>query len=466
MWFQKGSASKRGLWSRRSDIAALVLLYTGVTLIPLLFWPWSLDTFVGPKFLAMRVITAGAAISAATTLVLGRSSVRLRTPDWAAIVFLVLNVFAFAVSVDPTTSLFGEPLQQAGLLATFAFAGTYAVARLTIRSFQRLRGLLAAAALGATIVAAYGLVQIAGLDPLWDALPKGRVFSLVGQPNWLGAYLVMTVPLTVALGVTERNWRVKAALTGSVIVQIVVLVASLSRAAWLGLVAVVGVGVVIAVARYSHGTFANWLRAIVVAVVSAVIVVAVLLGLGRTTSSITPGAVLDRAASTLDFKAFDVGRYFALWEVALAITADHPLVGTGPDSYATVFPNYRDQVLDRRYADYLSDFRPESPHNVYLAYATGTGVPALIAYVTLLASTVVLLVRTAKRRGRSSTLLLGILAAVAGHLVTDAFMTIDLAASWLFWCCLGAAVAAVDYEVRKTASTTHKPDPVAGHVKT
>ena len=131
-----------------------------------------------------------------------------------------------------------------------------------------------------------------------------------------------------------------------------------------------------------------------------------------------------------------------LWNVAAVITRDHPLVGTGPDTFAVVFPEYRDRVLPPPQAAVFVPFRVESPHNVYLAIASGAGVIALGAYVWLLAA----LASTVLRSGRGGDpvhrlLLIGGLAAIAVHAATDLFITADITGSWLFWMLSGGLVA-------------------------
>ena len=64
----------------------------------------------------------------------------------------------------------------------------------------------------------------------------------------------------------------------------------------------------------------------------------------------------------------------------MRIAIEHPLLGTGPDSYVLVFPKYRDRVLPGDRAAVLP-VPPESPHNVYIAIASGMGIPALAAFI-------------------------------------------------------------------------------------
>jgi O-antigen ligase len=138
--------------------------------------------------------------------------------------------------------------------------------------------------------------------------------------------------------------------------------------------------------------------------------------------------------------------------VGVAVVADHPLWGTGQDTYALVFPDYRDETLEPEVATHFAAFRPESPHNVYVGIAAGSGIPALPAYLGIVAGSVWALLRSIPTGGRVGTLASAMLAALGGHLVTDFFMTMDLSGSWLTWAIMGAAVTIADRVARRDAS--------------
>ena len=110
-----------------------------------------------------------------------------------------------------------------------------------------------------------------------------------------------------------------------------------------------------------------------------------------------------------------------------------------------MFPQYRDTVLDESMAGYLSNFRPESAHNVYLSIAAAAGFAALAAYGTLIVGTFVTILPHIRSGRRASILFVGLIAAFTGHLITDLFMTVDLAGSWLFWVLMGAGLAVADH---------------------
>jgi putative inorganic carbon (HCO3(-)) transporter len=430
------------------DSIAFGSLVVAAIALPLVFWPWSIDVFVGPKFGVLRTLTAIGAIASIGFMLVGTRRFRLRLSDWAVIAFLVFNAIAYSLSIDRATSLLGEPLQQLGIATMFAFAGAYAIARISVRTASKLLILVGAAAVAGTAVALYGIIQAAGGDPIWSDLPKGRVFSSLGQPNWLAGYLVITVPLTMALAASATRRVLRALGAGAALLQVAVLTATLSRSGYLGLLAAAAIAGVI-LWREGIRTPRHPKRFLAGAAVAILLFGGLLAALSRTTPAVAPATLAGRATSALDVGGFDAGRYLALWEVGVAIAAEHPLVGTGQDTYAILFPAYRDEVLEPVYAQHFADFRPESPHNAYIALAAGMGIPTLVAYLLVIGGAIVAMAPYAGLFSRESVLITGILVAVGAHIVTDWFVTIDLAGSWLFWVLMGSALALIDAGARR-----------------
>ena len=420
-------------------------------MVPLTLWPWSADVFVGPKFDALRLWVTLAALAVGVQLMATeRVAVRLRLPDVFVVVYLVLSVLALALSVDRQTSLYGEPLQQAGFLTSLALIVTYAVARVAVTSLRRLGSLLTTVAIVGTVVAGYGFIQLAHIDPLWSSLPKGRVFSSIGQPNWLAAYLVMTVPITIALMIMAKRKTLSALGAVAVILQVTVVVATRSRSGYLGLATALAIGSLLLIWHIGRENRVR-AKAIGVAVVGVAVVIALATALSSASPEVSPSSAIGRAVSILDVGGFDAQRYVALWEVGAAIAVDHPLSGSGQDTYAVMFPTYRDRILEPTYANHFAAFRPESPHNVYLGVASGTGIPALITYFGVIGFAMATLIGTARAGGRVAVFAGAILAALMGHLVTDFFMTMDLSGSWLCWALLGVAISLDQLEMKQSA---------------
>ena len=138
------------------------------------------------------------------------------------------------------------------------------------------------------------------------------------------------------------------------------------------------------------------------------------------------------------------------WRVAAEIAKDHPVLGTGPETFPDVLPRYTHDVLPAERASELDAFRVESPHNVYLGIAAGSGLPALIAYLVAIGGFVVVTLRTLRVATREVRIVVvAVLGALAGHLATDAFMSPEVTSAWLAWILLGGSLGMIACEMRR-----------------
>ncbi len=219
---------------------AVSVLVAATAVVPWAFTTRNEDVFTLPKLVSLWVVLA-----AVTWLVmigeLWRDGTRMlpfrpvAAVDGLVLAFLVLNVVATAFSTDPSQSLIGEPLQHQGLLTLLLCIAWFYAARVLVTTAGRIDALFGAVTVGAVVVAAYAVVQELGLDPVWDGdVPGGRVFSTIGQPNALAAYLVVGIPGALALA-ARRGGPVRIlALSGAGLMVVAVALTS-SRGGYLGL---------------------------------------------------------------------------------------------------------------------------------------------------------------------------------------------------------------------------------------
>jgi O-antigen ligase len=137
-----------------------------------------------------------------------------------------------------------------------------------------------------------------------------------------------------------------------------------------------------------------------------------------------------------------ISNHIDVWRVAIRMIEDHPFVGTGPETFPEEFPGYSQTVLSAATVRYFEQFRVESPHDEVLAVASGAGIPAAIAYLSVLFGVIYVQCRPTRRRRDAAIglALLAVTAAALGHVVTDAFMSSEVTGSWLFWILVGAGV--------------------------
>ena len=431
-------AGERGGGSVRPVAVLAGPLIAAALVVPLIFTIASPDVFVLPKLTALCVTLV------ALLVLLGLGASRLLGPtaptmsrairavDLALVAYAGLTALATVVSIDPGLSLVGQDEQYQGLLTTLLFVAFFHLARVSMQGQRRLSLLLVAGTAGGTIVAGYAVIQQLHLDPIWSSLYENRVFSTFGQAEWLGAYFVLCLALGGGLLWQVRS-RARLLVAASLGLILVGLLLTLSRGAYLGM-GVAAAVFVISLARGVRPT-RRWLLAL-----PALGLMAAFIGAVPPLRS-EAETVLSRAASTADLGEGSIVGRLDMWKVGVAIAIDHPILGTGPDTYTLMFARYRDTLLLSR-RDFWLAYRPESPHNAYLAIAAGAGLPALAAYLVLIVA-ILLRLRSALQRAASRAVRItfaAVLAAAAGHLITDLFMTADIAGSWMFWLLLGAGI--------------------------
>ena len=408
-----------------------------ILLLPLVFDP-SLDD--GFALLKVSVLRALGLVGAALVLgyvALGGSLARNADPriDIPLACFAGLLVLASIVSVDPVQSFAGEPYQYQGLVTVLLYIGSFYVAGLSLGTDRGFRTVLAATACTGAVVAAYGVAQGLGFDPFWSGPPdEGRVISSVGQANNLAAYLDLVVIATLGLWPSAGR-RSRRALGVVALLSLVALALSFSRGGYLGLLA--GFGVLFVASRQAWPSR----RVGAVGLAAAAVVLAVALALPATRAIVE--RVADRALATVDAGEGSIRFHLDLWRIGSQIAIDHPLLGTGPETFPLVFRPYLDQLPPDR-AELLGRFRLESPHNELIGIAAEMGLPALAAYVAFLTACAIACIRRVRSGdGASRTIALVLLATLATHVVTNFFMTPEVATSELFWITMGAGLAAM-----------------------
>lgn len=93
-------------------------------------------------------------------------------------------------------------------------------------------------ALSSTLVSLYGLAQFLGLDYIrWVESPTfSRAFSTLGQPNYLGLFLLFTWPIIFYLFLQTKKNYLKALFSLALLINLSALVVSFSRGAWLAFI--------------------------------------------------------------------------------------------------------------------------------------------------------------------------------------------------------------------------------------
>ncbi len=337
------------------DRAIEMLLYITFLTIPLFFIILTRDQFELPKLTALRLLTLTMLGLWGCRILAARRFEFRKTPlDWPIAAWVGLNVLTTVHSVSPYVSWWGEYENFRGLLTNLNYVALFYLCVHFIRTRAQIDRMLFVVFLAGLLSTAYGIGQFFGLDFIaWNptSVSKGRYFSSMGNPNFLAAYLAMVMPLIVVFFVETTSSFKRVLLFVSFIAMFLCLMGTWSRGGFLGLLMALGVLVVYGIQRLvqhyqelarSHNrslgeTLFLEMRQNKVWVTLLVITVTLLL-----TISLTLGRnhMIRFFNSIIHFpETIKVSRLH-IWGPAVNIIRENSLLGTGLDTFKTVFPRY------------------------------------------------------------------------------------------------------------------------------
>ncbi|HWQ11794.1 MAG TPA: hypothetical protein VNL77_03290, partial [Roseiflexaceae bacterium] len=119
-----------------------------------------------------------------------------------AALYVLVFLFATAVSVVPSTSFWGSYQRLQGTYTNLSYVALGALIVATLRRRAQLERLVTVATLASMFAVGYGLVQHFQVDPLpWRGDVVSRVASTMGNSIFVAAYMIMVLPLALYLGV-------------------------------------------------------------------------------------------------------------------------------------------------------------------------------------------------------------------------------------------------------------------------
>jgi O-antigen ligase len=309
------------------------------------------------------------------------------------------------------------------------------------------------------LVSIYGIFQHFGADPLRDlGAPESRARLTFGNPIFAASFLLMTVPLTLAVILPYRDRMIAGTHiwigAGILALQLTAILFTLSRGPWVGFV--VGMMVLFAAMAWTMG----W-RALSRPVGMFLVGAAIALIMNALPVEGGPGgtaALNERLGSLPSALGGGLANRQVIWETAaevyftvpwldtqqnpeipdLIVPALRPLVGYGPDMFGYAYP----LASDSRYTKDLASHG----HNFIVHTAIELGLFGVLAYVGLivaLALALFLLLKGAKA-GLYPDWFTYLLIALSGALVSRVVEQIfgkaqvsDLMLSWMLAALVG-----------------------------
>ncbi len=286
-------------------------------------------------------------------------------------VALLLAAFAIAVLFANARLLAVREFINIAVLVALFVAATELFTGRPSRVRAVINLLVAVAAVCGMLALLEAVQLLPGQFPRWET-PFNRAALGFGQPNALGLFLAVTLPLSVYKLVTARSIPQRVVGATATLLVALGLLGTFSRGSWL---AVLAGGGVLAFAKAGRWTVRIWAVALIGAVVTDVA---------------SGGVLTDTVRRTVGDWVLEQRAVLVL--VGVLMFVDNPFFGVGPGGFAEQVENYAARIPQ------LWDLQP-TPHNAYIQMAAETGAIGLVALIVFFAA----LSMVALRRARAAS---------------------------------------------------------------
>lgn len=275
----KISFSHSFAWLNIGEYLQSALYYILLLVVPLamaIFFPL-FSPFVEIKYVYLTSLSALIFLLWSFSFFLKKKAVlpkrfyQLIAPAWILfLILLIISLFGF----DFSQSFFGSYDRRLGLISFFWLACLYSFIVYRFGSFyhgengnndiyawqKNVHISFSLAVLAGTITSLYSFLQFCGLD--WQKWQESQLYSRAignfGQPNFLAAFLLISLPLTIYLFLKNKKFLSRSLYAISFLVQLGGLILSGSRSAWIA----ASLSILVAVAVFLWRRHRKWLYAL------------------------------------------------------------------------------------------------------------------------------------------------------------------------------------------------------------
>jgi len=457
--------------------------YAIFAITPLVMFPSTYEIFEFNKMWFVFGITIFIAFIWGSKIILTKTIAIKRSPlDIPILLFLASQILATIFSIDPYVSWWGYYSRfNGGLLSTITYVFLYFALTTHLTEDKTLSvKILVTALLGGVAVSLWGLPSHFGLDPTCFVFGRGlstecwtdafkptiRIFSTLGQPNWLAAYLAALIPSSIAFAALSskkdhphipfmeklklvKREHIQLFFTLTTILFFIDLLYTRSKSGYVGF----WIGLVVTLALYlipifyhkkldikkitSYFTLSSPngpTRQTVLVLTLVLLALTFIIGVPlEGIEKYTLQGIIEKAKATQEsptpsvqnpvtgdaLGGTDSGQIrLIVWEGAINVVSNYPLFGSGPETFGYIYYKYRppEHNLTSEW-DYLYN----KAHNEYLNYAATSGVIGLLSYLSLITVFLITSLIALKRRNEYKLLALALIGGYVSILVSNFF---------------------------------------------
>lgn len=428
--------------------------------IPLIVNPFAFDLWYKPKVYSVYLLIVIITISVCFRHLFLKYPLRFKSIPvlLPLIAYAGATIISTVFSISPRLSLFGDIIRKESMFTLLAYVMLTFLFSQYVETERQYRSLLQGLLFSSILISINGILNYSGYYPIKHLVPfSGRegpgVGSLMGNPNFLGKYLVIILPLFIAYYFSARNVTLSIFYSAGFLLCLCALILTFTRASWLGFL----IGIVIFGLLTGKAILRESRKRILASMLAICIIVSIsMCALLPKEEGYFFNYVKDNIHSAFDLKkGAGVATRLFLWEKAIAIIKERPLVGFGPDTNGIAMQNYNLEYC-MKFNDWEKHIEGgkeiikfynwtviDRAHNNYLDITIGQGLIGLAAYMSIIITFLVWLWRTVKSEDDffKRIIFCGIFASFCGCLVNDFFVFSIVSVSPTFWSLMGLTLA-------------------------
>jgi len=361
--------------------------------VPLVLSPKTSELFEFNKVILIYAVTIIIVSSWLIKMISERKVIFRRTIlDYPLLIFLGAQLISMFFSIDIHTSFFGYYSRfHGGVLSSLSYSLLY-WAYVSNMNYSKTKKAIYITLVSATLVSIYGVLERFGIDKhIWVQDVQNRIFSTLGQPNWLAAWLTALIPITWAFIITAgKKYKYYQGLLGIFSLFFLALLYTRSRSGILGFTA-------------SYFTF--WIglyllnkniKTILKPFLQITFLALIITSIIGTPWTPNLNDVFKRSDNTeaqltnvpigpaLEVGGTESGKIRKIvWKGAINIWKGYPIFGSGVETFAYSYYNFR-PTEHNLVSEW--DFLYNKAHNEYLNFLATTGTVGFLSYLGLLLS--------------------------------------------------------------------------------
>lgn len=410
-----------------------ILFYLLFLLIPIILWPFSYELFEFNKIIMIYVLTLLITFSWISKSIIKRKFIFRRTIlDIPLIIFLLTQLLSTLLSIDTRTSIFGFYSRfNGGLLSLISYALLYWAYTSNIDSKKAIN-YIKSIIFSAILVCIYGILEHFGIDKeIWVQDVSERVFSSLGQPNWLAAWIVAIIPLSLVFLIKAKKQRIYFGIVSGILFLTLLYTKSRSGILGFGVASLTfWIGLFLIKLKNKPDKSENKKLLKIFIIINLVFLVINLVtktpwtpniskiinknnsGQESLTQTIKTGTVLETGGT----ESGTIRKF--VWDGAISVWKAYPILGSGVETFAFSFYQFRPKEHNL-VSEW--DFLYNKAHNEYLNFLATTGTLGFLSYITFIAFVVIQFIKSIKQDEENRILHTALLSGFGSILVTNFF---------------------------------------------